>query len=61
MPHPYLYLTRRLRGISEIQPSQSKNVYKGQGGAEGWYLCGPLALKSARNSAPFTATAGAGC
>ena len=28
-------LTRRLRGISEIQPSQSKNVYKDQGEALG--------------------------
>ena len=28
-------LTRRLRGISESQPSQSKNVYEDQGSAHG--------------------------
>ena len=40
-------LTRRLRGISESQPSQSNNVYKDQGVAQGWYIGGPLALKRA--------------
>jgi hypothetical protein len=39
-------LTRRLRGTSESQPSQSKNVYKDQGDAPGWDKIGALPLKT---------------